>query len=251
MTPDDLEPDTKDWTWVLDSPCPECGFDASSVRPTDVAEHVRRNAAAWPARLAGPGVGARPRPGTWSVLEYGCHVRDVHRIFRQRVRLMLDEDEPRFPNWDQDETALADDYASQRPGDRRRRTRRRGRCRRRHLCGGARRRVVATGAAEQRQRVHRGVDRRLPPARRGPPRVGRRPRRVHASVGARGQAVTGPFASRGPEPTSLRSTPAGRWRAATATNRRPRRDGQPGGRARDARSSPGKSTCATPPDSSG
>jgi hypothetical protein len=116
MTPDDVEPDTKDWTWVLDSACPECGFDASSVRPTDVAGHVRRNAAAWPVRLAGPGVGARPRPGTWSVLEYGCHVRDIHRIFRQRVRLMLDEDEPRFPNWDQDETALADDYASQRPG---------------------------------------------------------------------------------------------------------------------------------------
>jgi hypothetical protein len=28
---------------------------------------------------------------------------------------MLDEDEPRFPNWDQDETAIADDYASQDP----------------------------------------------------------------------------------------------------------------------------------------
>ena len=24
-------PDTKDWTWVLDRPCPECGFDAASV----------------------------------------------------------------------------------------------------------------------------------------------------------------------------------------------------------------------------
>ena len=21
-----IEPDTKDWTWVLDRPCPECGF---------------------------------------------------------------------------------------------------------------------------------------------------------------------------------------------------------------------------------
>ena len=57
----------------------------------------------------------RPRPGVWSVLEYGCHVRDVHRIFDQRVHLMLAEDDPQFPNWDQDETALADDYASQRP----------------------------------------------------------------------------------------------------------------------------------------
>jgi hypothetical protein len=42
-------------------------------------------------------------------------VRDVHRIFDQRAHLMLDEDAPHFPNWDQDQTALADAYASQRP----------------------------------------------------------------------------------------------------------------------------------------
>jgi hypothetical protein len=51
----------------------------------------------------------------WSTLEYGCHVRDVHRIFNHRVQLMLGEDEPQFPNWDQDETAIADHYASQNP----------------------------------------------------------------------------------------------------------------------------------------
>ena len=26
-----IEPDTKDWTWVLERPCPECGFDAAAV----------------------------------------------------------------------------------------------------------------------------------------------------------------------------------------------------------------------------
>ena len=57
----------------------------------------------------------RPRPDVWSTLEYGCHVRDVHRIFAERVRLMLTQDEPRFSNWDQDETAVTDDYASQDP----------------------------------------------------------------------------------------------------------------------------------------
>ena len=31
-----IEPDTKDWTWVLERPCPECGFDASSVSFDDV-----------------------------------------------------------------------------------------------------------------------------------------------------------------------------------------------------------------------
>jgi hypothetical protein len=51
----------------------------------------------------------------WSTLEYGCHIRDVHRIFNLRVQSMLDENEPHFPNWDQDATALADDYGSQDP----------------------------------------------------------------------------------------------------------------------------------------
>ena len=56
-----------------------------------------------------------PAPTVWSALEYGCHVRDVHRIFNDRVRLMLSEDEPRFANWDQDATAIEDDYGSQDP----------------------------------------------------------------------------------------------------------------------------------------
>lgn len=115
MNPDDIEPDTKDWTWVLSRPCPECGFDPSAVPHTDVADHIRRDAAQWPHRLDGPGAAARPRPSVWSTLEYGCHVRDVHRIFNHRVQLMLNEDDPRFPNWEQDETALADDYGSQDP----------------------------------------------------------------------------------------------------------------------------------------
>lgn len=114
-TPDPIEPDTKDWTWVLSRACPECGFDASAVQPTDVADRIRDDAADWVHRLAGSDVRTRPEPGVWSMLEYGCHIRDVHRIFDHRVRLMLTKDDPQFPNWDQDETAIADDYASQDP----------------------------------------------------------------------------------------------------------------------------------------
>lgn len=100
---------------MLSRGCPECGFDASSVQPSDVADRIRDDAADWVHRLAGSGVRTRPEPGVWSTLEYGCHIRDVHRIFDHRVRLMLTEDDPQFPNWDQDETAIADDYASQDP----------------------------------------------------------------------------------------------------------------------------------------
>jgi hypothetical protein len=115
VTPEPIAPDNKDWTWVLMRPCPECGFDPAAVHPTDVADQIRGDAADWVHRLDAPGAAQRRVPTVWSTLEYGCHVRDVHRIFNHRVQLMLTEDDPQFPNWDQDETATADDYASQDP----------------------------------------------------------------------------------------------------------------------------------------
>jgi hypothetical protein len=42
-------------------------------------------------------------------------VRDVHRVFAGRITLMLGEDDPRFTNWDQDETAVAERYDLQLP----------------------------------------------------------------------------------------------------------------------------------------
>jgi DinB superfamily len=110
-----IVPDDKDWTWVLTRACPDCGFDPATVHPTGVAGRIRRDAAAWVTRLAQPEVRVRPAPGVWSHLEYGCHVRDVHRIFDHRVQLMLTETDPQFPNWDQDATAIAEDYGSQDP----------------------------------------------------------------------------------------------------------------------------------------
>src|SRR5436853_6695544 len=39
-----IKPDVKDWTWVLERPCPECGYDASAVPPGTVADRLRVNA---------------------------------------------------------------------------------------------------------------------------------------------------------------------------------------------------------------
>lgn len=104
------EPDTKDWTWVLGTPCPECGFEAATVPTEELPGRIVVNAAAWVAALAGDAVAERPEPRVWSPLEYACHVRDVHRIFFERAGLLLDGDSPRFANWDQDETALEQRY---------------------------------------------------------------------------------------------------------------------------------------------
>ena len=110
-----LEPETKDWTWVLERPCDECGFDGSAVEPSALPHAFRDNAQVWLALLADPGATERTRPDRWSTLEYACHVHDVHQVFHDRLSAMLVEDGPRFANWDQDQTAVDRDYAGQLP----------------------------------------------------------------------------------------------------------------------------------------
>ena len=68
-----IAPDTKDWTWVLQRRCPECGYVASATTRPAVPGLIRENAAAWEAAL-------------------------LRR------------------NWDQDATAVADQYQDQDPG---------------------------------------------------------------------------------------------------------------------------------------
>jgi DinB superfamily len=111
-------PDTKDWTWVLGRPCPECGFDTSVFPREAVGGMLTANASAWQDQLTGPGdVRTRPAPGKWSGVEYGCHVRDAIRLYDYRLDLMLTQDDPLFPNWDQDETAIASSYTAQDPAE--------------------------------------------------------------------------------------------------------------------------------------
>lgn len=112
---DQIQPDTKDWTWVLEQPCPECGLAAGAVATDQVPALVRAYGLRWAEVLRRPDAGVRPAPGVWSPLEYACHVRDVCGVFRGRVELMLAEENPTFPNWDQDATALEHRYAEQEP----------------------------------------------------------------------------------------------------------------------------------------
>jgi len=110
-----IEPDGKDWTWVLEARCPECGFAASDVDPQGIGGTVRDLVPRWVAVLHRADARERPEPHVWSALEYGAHVRDVMRLFDERVRLMVDQDDPLFANWDQDATALAERYDLQDP----------------------------------------------------------------------------------------------------------------------------------------
>jgi hypothetical protein len=69
-----IVPDTKDWTWVLNEACPECGFEAAAFPAVAVADQ-----------------------------------------YNHRLVLMLTQDDPLYPNWDQDSTAVAERYGEQDP----------------------------------------------------------------------------------------------------------------------------------------
>jgi len=110
-----IAPDTKDWTWVLERRCDECGVDASAIPLDAIPGTLRAMAPLWAEVLRRPDVRQRPDEGTWSPLEYACHVRDVLRLYDHRLHLMLTEDGPHYPNWDQDEAAVQERYGEQDP----------------------------------------------------------------------------------------------------------------------------------------
>ena len=110
-----IVPDDKNWMWVLERHCPECGFDAFTVGLDRVGATIRAMNPAWEAVLRRGSVRDRPAPSVWSPLEYGCHVRDVYRIFDARLARMLAEEHPLFANWDQDATAIRERYGEQDP----------------------------------------------------------------------------------------------------------------------------------------
>jgi len=116
---DELQPaeaDDKDWTWVLERPCPDCGADVGGLSMAEVAELNRSTAASFADVLTNRSdVRDRPAPETWSPLEYGCHVRDVFNLFAERLDLMLNEDDPMFANWNPNITQEAERYDLQDP----------------------------------------------------------------------------------------------------------------------------------------
>jgi hypothetical protein len=99
-------------------PCEECGYDYESLSRgeilavvPDLADEHRRLLGSVPAtRLR-----EHTRPGSWSPLEYGCHVRDVLAVQRERVLLALAEQTPRFASMRRDERAADERYNEQEP----------------------------------------------------------------------------------------------------------------------------------------
>lgn len=110
--------DDKDWTWVLDEACGECGYEANSLAKAQLGPRIRAVAGEWREMLNRGMVVTQAPHGdrTWSILEYGCHVRDVFELFNERLSLMLKKRKtPTFKDWNQDQAAVDGDYANEDP----------------------------------------------------------------------------------------------------------------------------------------
>ena len=82
--------------------CDGCGFVYDEADAPGAAEAIRAGAAAFAERLRMTDSGdahRRPAPDVWSMVEYGCHVRDVLSVQRERVLLarFAPEDAPPEP----------------------------------------------------------------------------------------------------------------------------------------------------------
>jgi hypothetical protein len=105
---------------VFTQDCVECGFvyDEREAHRAAAAILTGGRAVARLLTDAGPSARTRPAPTTWSALEYGCHVRDVLLVQRERVLLVRRSAGPPTPApMGRDERAEHDGYAGQNPDD--------------------------------------------------------------------------------------------------------------------------------------
>jgi hypothetical protein len=100
--------------------CEECGFEYDLSEAPDAAQAIV-DGAGEVARILREGsetdVRTRRYPQQWSPLEYGCHVRDVLVVQRERVLAARREDRPSFDPMGRDERVEHDGYSEQDPDD--------------------------------------------------------------------------------------------------------------------------------------
>jgi DinB superfamily len=97
--------------------CDDCEFAYDLTKASESGAAIVEGAASIARALRDTSIDvkARREPSTWSPLEYGCHLRDVLLVQRERVLAARREDCPSFPPMGRDERAEHDGYAEQDP----------------------------------------------------------------------------------------------------------------------------------------
>jgi DinB family protein len=98
--------------------CDECGHEDAFIGRAEMLEVIPELAAEHCQLLRSVPAGRlreHTRPGSWSPLEYGCHVRDMLAVQRDRVMLAQTGQTPRFASMRRDERAVEEAYNEQDP----------------------------------------------------------------------------------------------------------------------------------------
>jgi DinB superfamily len=103
---------------VMDQ-CADCGFNYDLSQSAAAGRSIRERVAEVVTILHARDCNVRPRrqPDVWSPLEYGCHLRDMLLVQRERVLAARRMDRPDCPPSGRDERAVHDGYAEQEPKD--------------------------------------------------------------------------------------------------------------------------------------
>ncbi|WP_084512524.1 DinB family protein [Nocardia mikamii] len=98
--------------------CAECGYEYRPDEAPQAATAILDGVTELAATLNDcPDARRRRLPEVWSPLEYGCHVRDVLLVQRERVLLARRTDRPALLTMGRDERADHDGYTEQDPAD--------------------------------------------------------------------------------------------------------------------------------------
>lgn len=92
-----------DWQRVQYEPCPQCGFDSSSLLAPSLARALLLEATGWRrflADVADDRLRVSWRPGVWTPLQYAVHVRDMLTVFRSRMLSALSGADPLLPSFE-------------------------------------------------------------------------------------------------------------------------------------------------------
>jgi hypothetical protein len=97
--------------------CKECGFEYDLALAQAAGSAIVEGVGELVVILETEDPRPRRCPQTWSPLEYGCHLRDVLLVQRERVLSARRTDRPSFDPMGRDERVEHDGYADQDPDD--------------------------------------------------------------------------------------------------------------------------------------
>ncbi|HTU38843.1 MAG TPA: DinB family protein [Acidimicrobiales bacterium] len=98
------------WQWARaqSEQCPQCGQNAAALDRALLGPALLRSADEWRSFLVAADdayLRRVPAPGVFSPIQYGSHVRDIQHVYGDRILLMLEEDNPVFPQFNPDEAS--------------------------------------------------------------------------------------------------------------------------------------------------